>query len=218
MISRDFHTQHSRVYLEWRKWLHPMNGNALLRTTEDRRRCNLDNHSVLLYCPWIVSAVQAGGGSVLVLGIFPLQKLGPLTPSSYHLKAAACLSIIADHVHLFMVTIYPSFNGYFEHHVTKQNVLSDWFHEHNEFAVFQWSSQTLDLDPVENIWHAVEREILSIRKKKKSAPELSAWIAWSNQVNMNQNLTGMVPASCGIHVTKVWGRFQSKVTLYSLLL
>jgi len=34
------------------------------------------------------------------------------------LNATAYLSIVPDHVHLFMATMYPSSDGYF-HHVTK---------------------------------------------------------------------------------------------------
>jgi len=45
----------------------------------------------------LVSKVQAGGGGVMVWGIF-----------SWHV---AYLSIVADHVHPFMTTVYPSSDG-----------------------------------------------------------------------------------------------------------
>ena len=49
------------------------------------------------------------------------------------------------------------------HHVTKTKVVSNWFHEHdNEFSVLQWPSQSVDLNPVEHLWDAVEREIHSM--------------------------------------------------------
>ncbi len=58
----------------------------------------------------LVSTVQAagGGGGVMVWGIFSWHTLGPLVPIEYHLNTTADLSIVADLVHPFMTTVYPS--------------------------------------------------------------------------------------------------------------
>ncbi len=62
----------------------------------------------------LVSTVQArGGGGVMVWELFSLHTLGPLVPFEHRLNATAYLSIVADHVHAFMTTVYPSSNGYF---------------------------------------------------------------------------------------------------------
>ncbi len=55
----------------------------------------------------LVSMVQAGGG-VMVWGIFSWHTLGPLVPIEHHLNATAFLSIVAEHVHPFMTTVYTS--------------------------------------------------------------------------------------------------------------
>ncbi len=44
----------------------------------------------------------------MVWGIFSLHTLGPLVPIEHHLNATANLSIVADHVHPFMTTVYLS--------------------------------------------------------------------------------------------------------------
>ncbi len=49
----------------------------------------------------LVSTVQAGGGGVMVWGIFSWHTLGPLVPIEHHLNATAYLSIVADHVILW---------------------------------------------------------------------------------------------------------------------
>ncbi len=68
----------------------------------------------------LVSTVQAAGGGVMVRGIFYWNTLGPLVPIEHHLNATAYLSIVADHVHPFMTTVYPSSDGYFQQdNVTK---------------------------------------------------------------------------------------------------
>ncbi len=70
----------------------------------------------------LVSTVQAGGGGVMVWGIFSWHTLGPLVPIELRLNATAYLSIVADHVYLFMTTVYTSSDATSSrimHHVTK---------------------------------------------------------------------------------------------------
>ncbi len=62
----------------------------------------------------LVSTVEAAGGGVMVWGIFFWHTLGPLVPIEHCLNATAYLSIVADHVHPFMTTVYPSSDGYFQ--------------------------------------------------------------------------------------------------------
>ncbi len=62
---------------------------------------------------YLVLTVQAGGGGVMLWGIFSWHTLGPLVPIEHRLNATAFLGIAADHVHPFMTTVYPSSDGYF---------------------------------------------------------------------------------------------------------
>ncbi len=88
----------------------------------------------------LVSTVQAGG--VMVWGIFSWHTLGSLVPIEHRLNATAYLSIVADHVHPFMTTVYPSSDGYFQQDNApshKDHIISDWFREHdNEFTLLKW--------------------------------------------------------------------------------
>jgi len=72
-------------------------------------------------CP--VTTLQAGGGGVMVWGVFSWQTLGPLVPIGHCLNATAYLSIVSDHVHPFMATMYPSSD------VKKTQIISNWFLE-----------------------------------------------------------------------------------------
>ncbi len=70
----------------------------------------------------LVSTVQAGGGGVMVWGIFSWHTLGLLVPIEHRLNATAYLSIVADHVHPFMTTVYHlpmATSSRIMHHVTK---------------------------------------------------------------------------------------------------
>ncbi len=54
----------------------------------------------------LVSMVQAGG--VMVWGIFSWHTLSLLVPIEHRLNATVYLSIVADHVHPFTTTVFPS--------------------------------------------------------------------------------------------------------------
>ncbi len=85
----------------------------LLRHSDGRVRiCRKEHESMAPSFP--VSTVQAGGGGVMVWGIFSWHTFGPLVPIEHSLNATAYRSTVADHVHLFMTTVYPSSNDYFQ--------------------------------------------------------------------------------------------------------
>lgn len=111
----------------------------------------------------IMSKVQAGGGSVMVWGMFHWHTLGPLITTwalfEWHIETWI---IIADHVHLFMAIIYPYYNGCIQHH-TGPCHKAQVVHEHdNEFSVLHWPCYSLDLNPTEHLWDVVEQEICSM--------------------------------------------------------
>uniref|UniRef100_A0A9J8APT3 Transposase Tc1-like domain-containing protein n=1 Tax=Cyprinus carpio carpio TaxID=630221 RepID=A0A9J8APT3_CYPCA len=112
----------------------------------------------------LVSTVQAGGGGgVMVWGIISWHTLGPLLPIEHILNATAYLSIVADHVHPFMTTVYPSSDSYFQQYNApchKAQIILDWFLEHdNEFTLLKWPPQSPDLKQIEQLWDVVEWEI-----------------------------------------------------------
>ncbi len=74
-----------------------------------------------------------------------IQMVGSILPCLNDcLNATAYLSIVADHVHPFMTTVYPFSDGYFQQDNTpyhKAQIISDWFLEHdNEFTFTQMAS------------------------------------------------------------------------------
>ncbi len=75
---------------------------------------------------WIYSALSQRFRLVVVVwwGIFSWHTLGLLVPIEHRLNATDYLSIVADHVHPFMTTVYPSSDATSSrivHHVTNLN-------------------------------------------------------------------------------------------------
>ncbi len=110
----------------------------------------------------LVSTVQAGGG-VIVWEIFSRHTLVHLVPTEHRLNATAYLSIVADQVHPFMTTVYPSSDSYIQQDNApchKAQIISDWFLEHdNEFTLLKLPPQSPVLNPIEHLWDVVGQEI-----------------------------------------------------------
>ncbi len=98
----------------------------------------------------------------MVWGIFSWCTLGPLVPIEHRLNTTVYLSIVADHVHPFMTTVYHLLMYFQQDNAPchKDQIISDWFLEHDdEFTLLKWPPQSPDLSPIEHLWDVVEREI-----------------------------------------------------------
>lgn len=77
----------------------------------------------------LVTSVQASGSGATVLERFSWHTLGMIIPINHHMDTTSYLSIVADHVHPFMKTIYSSSNGYIQIMTNVTKVILNWFHE-----------------------------------------------------------------------------------------
>ncbi len=106
---------------DWKNVAWSEESRFLLRHSDGRVRIWRKEHeSMDPSC--LVSMVQAGGGGLMVWGIFYWHTLDPLVPIEHRLNATAFLSIVADHVHPFMTTVYTSSDATSSrimHHVTE---------------------------------------------------------------------------------------------------
>ncbi len=168
----------------------------LLRHSDGRVRIwHKEHESMDPSC--LVSTVQAAGG-VMVWGIFSWHTLDPLVPIEHRLNATAYLSIVADHVHPFMTTVYPSSDGFFQQDALciKVQIISDWFIEWVHFTQMastvtrsQSNRAHLGCGGTGDSHHGC-------------AADKSAATAWCCHVNMDQNLWGMFSTPCWFYATK----------------
>ncbi len=100
------HAHQNWTIEDWKNVAWSDESGFLLRHSDGRVRMRCKEHeSMDPSC--LVSTVQAGGG-VMMWGIFSWHTLGPLVPTEHCLNTTVYLSIVADHVHPFMTTVYPS--------------------------------------------------------------------------------------------------------------
>ncbi len=92
---------------DWKNFAWSDESQFLLQHSDSRVRIwHKEHESMDPSC--LVSTVQAAGGGVMVWGIFSWHTLGSFVPIEHCLNATVYQSIVADHVHPFMTTVYPS--------------------------------------------------------------------------------------------------------------
>ncbi len=143
----------------------------------------------------LVSMVQAGGGGVTVWGIFSWHTLGPLAPIEHHLNATVYLSIVTDHVHPLMTTVYHLL-------MATSSRIMHMSQSSNHLRLVSWTWQWV---------HFTQMACTVTRSQSNRAPlgcgetgdshhgcaaDKSAATARYYHDNMDQNLWGMFPTPC----------------------
>ena len=119
---------------------------------------------------------QAGGGSVMLWAMFCWETLGPAIHVDVTLTRTTYLSIVADHVHPFMETVFPGGCGLFQQDNApchKAKMVQEWFEEHNnEFEVLTWPPNSPDLNPIEHLWDVLNKQVRSMEAPPRNLQDL----------------------------------------------
>ncbi len=97
----------------------------------------------------------------MMWGIFSWHTLGLLVPIEHRLNATVYLSIVADHVHPFMTTVYHLLMYFQQDNAPSQSSnhlrLVSWTWQWVHFT--QMASTVTRSQSIEHLWDVVEREI-----------------------------------------------------------
>ncbi len=200
--NRKRRLQFTQAHQNWKRedWKNAWSDESwfLLQHSDGRVRIWCKEHeSMDPSC--LVSMVQAAG--VMVWGIFSWHTLGLLVPIEHRLNATVYLSIVADHVHPFMTTVYPSSDGYFQ----QDNATSK---SSNHLRLVSWTWQWVHFTQMASTVTRSQSSRVPLGcggmgdSHHGCAADKSAATAWCYHVNMDQNLRGMFPKPCWIYSTK----------------
>nr|KAF6369233.1 hypothetical protein mMyoMyo1_010611 [Myotis myotis] len=130
------------------------------------------------------TTLQAGGGSVMVWGMFSWHDLGLLIHVEQRLTSTTYLSIVADQVHPIMLMAYPNGDGFFQQDNAPchgAGIVQEWLQEHQgDFTLLRWPPQSPNLNPIEHFWDEVKRAIRQLVPQPSKLTELDSAIhqAW----------------------------------------
>ncbi len=123
------------------------------------------------------------------LGNVLLGNLGP----AIHVDVTY-LSIVADHGHSFMETVFPGGCGLFRQDNApchKAKMVQEWFEENNnEFEVLTWPPNSPDLYPIEHLWVMLNKQVRPMEVPPRNLQDLQG--------------------SSGVHASMGQGCFDSK--------
>ncbi len=174
---------------DWKNVAWSDESQFLLRHSDGRVRIWRKEHeSMDPSC--LVSMVLAGGGGVMVWGIFSWHTLGPLSTNWASFKRHRLPEYCCWHVHPFMTTVYHLLMYFQQDNAPchKAQIISDWFLEHdNEFTSQMDSTVTRSQSNRAPLGCGGTGDLHHGRAADKSAAT-----AWCYHVNMNQNLWGFL--------------------------
>ncbi|KAK3568332.1 hypothetical protein QTP86_004231 [Hemibagrus guttatus] len=119
---------------------------------------------------------RAGGGSVLLWSMFCWETLGPAVHVAVTVTRSTYLSIVADHVHPFMETLFPDGCVLFQQDNApchKAEMVQEWFDEHNnQFEVLTLPPNSPDLNPIQHLWDVLDKQVRSMEASPHNLQDL----------------------------------------------
>ncbi|KAK3533242.1 hypothetical protein QTP70_013655 [Hemibagrus guttatus] len=119
---------------------------------------------------------RAGGGSVLLWSVFCWETLGPAVHVDVTVTRSIYLSIVADHVHPFMETLFPDGCVLFQKDNAschKAKMVQEWFDDHNnQFVVLTPPPNSPDLNPIQHLWDVLDMQVRAMEAPPHNLQDL----------------------------------------------
>lgn len=139
--------------------------------------------------------VKFGGGSVMFWGCFGWHGTGPLVLVDGNMDSDAYINVLANHF-IPWVRNYPDSVFQQDGAPCHTSSYSTWWMSTHGIRVLDWVAQSPDLNPIENLWNHLDRQVRKRKPLPQTKQELITAIQeeWRNiSLEMLQNLITNLP-------------------------
>lgn len=149
---------------------------------------------------YTVKTVKHGGGNIMVWGCFTYYGVGPIHWIQETLTKEKYIEILNTFMYPFAEDNLPLLWLFQQDNDPKHTakVTKKWFSE-KKVQLLEWPAQSPDLNPIENLWGHLKRELSKASKPKN---KLELWenvkkIWYEIPPNLCQKLVDSMPRRCG---------------------
>lgn len=146
----------------------------------------------------LIPTFKSGQDGIMVWGCFTYNGLGPLVRLEGRINAAAYIDVLDDHLLGFIDNLGDEEEYLFQEDnapIHTARVTTEWKRD-NDIETLPWPAQSPDMNPIENLWDELERQVRARKPLPKNREELWSVLQeeWGKiEIHKLQNLVNSMP-------------------------